>query len=268
MGRSWDFYDDIAHLYDGQYEEPYWKLYHEITARLIERAIQRFFPGKETLLVADIGTGTGTWMEFFLLEDHRVWALDPSEKMLQRARLKAELLEVGPDKVFFHHGIAEAMPYPDNFFDVVNAQGDVLSYAVEPDTVFQQVKRVLKPGGLLIGSVDNLFAFLNDFAATGNLREFDRTLNSHHCTIGDHKHSSTRFTSHLYNPDTLKKVAQKHQMLLVETAGKVVFGPYEEKAISHHFDQLATLECTFALHPSLMCRAEHLHFIMQKEGGK
>jgi len=65
MGRSWDYYNEIAHLYDSQYEEPYWKLYHTITERLIERLIkQHNIPSP--LNVLDLGSGTGFLMEYFV----------------------------------------------------------------------------------------------------------------------------------------------------------------------------------------------------------
>jgi len=71
FGRSWKFYDDIARFYDSQYEEPYWKLYHLVTEKLIESLIEKHFEGRSGLSVLDLGSGTGFWAEYFLLGENR-----------------------------------------------------------------------------------------------------------------------------------------------------------------------------------------------------
>ncbi|MFP4461405.1 MAG: class I SAM-dependent methyltransferase, partial [Thermotogota bacterium] len=154
MGRSWDYYNEIAHLYDSQYEEPYWKLYHMITQWLIERQIR-----KSDLIaplnVLDLGSGTGLWMEFFVERGDRVTCLEPSKNMIEIIQIKAEALE---KTISIIEGISEKIPTENELFDIVNAQGDIFSYSINPKESINEAFRVLKPGGLLVGSVDNLYA--------------------------------------------------------------------------------------------------------------
>jgi len=71
--------------------------------------------------------------------------LDISENMLARSRANAEREGVG-DRVEYVHGDACSMPFEDGTFDGVFANGGLHEWA-DPVAVFDEVARVLKPGG-------------------------------------------------------------------------------------------------------------------------
>ena len=260
MGRSWDYYNEIAHLYDSQYEEPYWKLYHSITERLIERLIKQLNL-TSPLNVLDLGSGTGFWMEYFIERGDRVTCLEPSKNMIEIIQIKAEALE---KHISIIEGISEKIPIESETFDIVNAQGDVFSYSLDPKESAKESFRVLKPGGLLVGSVDNLYAFLNDSISTGDFDAFTKIEKKKKTEIGNSEISKRTFETHLFSPKDLQLLLTQIGFEDVEIAGKIVFGPYEEETIIEEMDKIAEIEEKYCFTKELMGKAEHLHFSARK----
>jgi arsenite methyltransferase len=100
-------------------------------------------------IVVDIGSGSGT--DVFLAAGHvgptgRVIGVDPNDAMLARARGAADKL--GARNVEFRKGSAEALPVDTGSVDVVISNG-VINLAPDKLPVFQEILRILKPGGRL-----------------------------------------------------------------------------------------------------------------------
>jgi ubiquinone/menaquinone biosynthesis C-methylase UbiE len=99
-------------------------------------------PGQSVL---DLGTGTGLFGFDFARCGCRVVGIDPSERMLERARSAAS--QQGLEEVKFICGVAENTELPSNSFDVVAAGTawhwfDMLSAA-------REARRLLRPQGRL-----------------------------------------------------------------------------------------------------------------------
>lgn len=99
--------------------------------------------------VVDIGSGGG--FDVFVaaglvgLGGHVV-GVDMTDEMLARSRATAQVLGLG--HVQFRRGIAEDLPVEDGWADVVIANG-VLNLVADKARVFDEVHRVLRPGGRL-----------------------------------------------------------------------------------------------------------------------
>jgi arsenite methyltransferase len=100
-------------------------------------------------VVLDLGCGAGTDL---LIAAHmtgldgRVIGVDMTPSMLERARASAE--EMGLDNVELHESLIEALPLEDGCVDVVISNG-VIDLVPEKDAVFDEIDRVLRPGGRL-----------------------------------------------------------------------------------------------------------------------
>jgi arsenite methyltransferase len=100
-------------------------------------------------VVLDLGCGAGTDLLIAAQMtglDGRVIGVDMTPSMLERARAGAE--EMGLDNVELHESLIEALPLEDGCVDVVISNG-VIDLVPEKDAVFDEIDRVLRPGGRL-----------------------------------------------------------------------------------------------------------------------
>ena len=162
--KTWDF-DSWAARYDKTVARgsQLYARYDEVLDMAVK--IADISAGKRVL---DIGTGTGNLAQRCLTRGAMVIGLDPSERMLSKAReklgtnSKAEFRQV--DEPFLH------IPYPDDFFDAVISTYAYhhIPHRLKPDSVREMV-RVLKPGGLwVLGDL----VFENEQAERRALREY------------------------------------------------------------------------------------------------
>jgi ubiquinone/menaquinone biosynthesis C-methylase UbiE len=95
--------------------------------------------------VLEIAIGTGRNLPFYP-RDMRLTGIDLSAAMLTIARERAAELGIDID---LRQGDAQALPYPDGSFDTVVC---TVSLCTIPDDqrAVQEVKRVLRPGGLFL----------------------------------------------------------------------------------------------------------------------
>ena len=100
------------------------------------------------LKVADIGCGTGRHALRLVAAGAQVTAIDFSEAMLQRARLKPGAAKVD----FVHHDLAKPLPLQSGVFDRVFCCL-VLDHIAELAGFFGELKRLCRPQGSVIVSV-------------------------------------------------------------------------------------------------------------------
>ncbi|HRY36859.1 MAG TPA: class I SAM-dependent methyltransferase [Candidatus Magasanikbacteria bacterium] len=93
-------------------------------------------------VILDVGAGTGRVSLPLFFAGGQVTALDVSEKIL-------EVLKKKNSKIKTVVGDAEALPFEKNIFDIVTAAFLVV-HLKDPTRFFDEVYRVLKPGGLFL----------------------------------------------------------------------------------------------------------------------
>ena len=250
--KSYDYYNKIAFEYDSQYKEPYWDLYHEITKRLIKDIINN-----EKNNVLDLGSGTGFWAEFFLHLEHNVTIAEPSKNMIEICKEKLKEFS----NVNYFNCFAENLPFENDSFDIVNAQGDVLSYVESFDKSMKEIKRVLKNNGILIASVDSFYSFAADFISNGEFLDFEEMIKRGFLPIGS---ESGVFNSHPFSVDEIYGVAEKYNFKLIDIAGKMVLGPYENAIIKRNFEKICDYEYSYCRNKGFIGRSEHIHFVLKK----
>lgn len=129
-----------------------------VVARLPEAAVESFAgvgnpfalrelePGER---VVDIGCGAG--FDTLVAADQvgptgRVIGVDMTPEMLAKAR--RTVAERGLDQVEVREGLAEQLPVDDAWADVVISNG-VINLCADKAAVFAEIRRVLRPGGVL-----------------------------------------------------------------------------------------------------------------------
>ena len=130
----------------------------EVVAALPDRAVESFAgvgnpfslrplqPGER---VVDVGSGAG--FDSFIAAMQigptgAVVGIDMTSEMLAKSRATAEVL--GLTNVGFREGLAERLPVEDEWADVVISNG-VINLCADKRAVFDEIGRVLRPGGWL-----------------------------------------------------------------------------------------------------------------------
>ena len=103
---------------------------------------------KPGLRVLDFGCGPGTITVGLArtVEPGEVHGIDMEESQIGMARSAAEA--GGHSNANFHVGDITALPFEDNSFDVAHCHA-VLMHVPDTAAVLSEVKRVLKPGGII-----------------------------------------------------------------------------------------------------------------------
>lgn len=99
--------------------------------------------------VVDVGSGAG--LDSFVAAHHVgpdgfVVGVDMTDEMLAKSTATTELL--GHSHVEFRRGFAEELPVEDAWADVVISNG-VINLCADKRAAFDEIHRVLKPGGIL-----------------------------------------------------------------------------------------------------------------------
>lgn len=108
---------------------------------------QPFVELKEAEVVLDLGCGAGLDLYFYAKrvgEKAKVYGLDISEEMVTKARKNMEVAGIKNAEIKCGH--SDDLPFSDNFFDLVAANG-IYNLSPDKEKVMREVFRVLKPEG-------------------------------------------------------------------------------------------------------------------------
>jgi SAM-dependent methyltransferase len=144
-GRA-DDYDGLAEGYTAENETSLMNAYYERPATL---ALAGDVTGRRVL---DAGCGSGPLFAALRDRGATVSGFDGSPGMVEQARRR-----LGADADLRVADLADPLPYADDTFDDVIASL-VLHYLRDWGPTLAEVRRVLKPGGRLVVSVDHPFA--------------------------------------------------------------------------------------------------------------
>jgi len=128
-------YDELAPWYDLAIAPVEW---------LIRRRRTRLLAGARGD-VLEVGGGTGRTLRLYP-PDCRITGIDPSEKMLERARRRGARVRL---EVHVRHIAAEQLAFEDASFDTVSSSLTFCSVA-DPKRALAERRRVLRPYGQLL----------------------------------------------------------------------------------------------------------------------
>jgi len=114
---------------------------HRLPAALARRYYRLFGHCRRIL---DIGCGTGEFGRFRPSDEYEIYGVDLDEGAVSRAGAH--------ESAVVHDVSHERLPYANAFFDAVLAK-DILEHVLEPSTVVREMRRVLRPEGVVVASV-------------------------------------------------------------------------------------------------------------------
>tara|TARA_Y100001970_G_scaffold293953_1_gene445016 strand:- start:2181 stop:2921 length:741 start_codon:yes stop_codon:yes gene_type:complete len=122
--------------------------------RICNESIENVIKIKNNMKLLDVATGTGR-IPYHLSESGAdITAIDLTEEMLERAKLKG-----GKTNIKFMVANARSLPFEDESFDLVTSIRffHLLDQPIQEE-VFKEMFRVAKPGGLIVFEHNNAFS--------------------------------------------------------------------------------------------------------------
>jgi len=253
-------HDEWAETYDCDIATM--SLYNRITLD----NIRRFVPDEPGARVLDAGGGTGIWSVELAKMGYQVVLTDISEGMLAKAHEKVASIGLEGRIEIRNANILNMPEFADSSFATVICEGDPLSYCGDHHQAMRELTRVLKPGGALIGSVDN--------RASGLfwLREADADTIQRYLQTGDimippWKPENERYACHTFTPTELCELFELHGLRVERIIGKTVFrrlalGESDDIAVQERLYQLESKYCD---NPDYLGLGGHLEIVGRKK---
>lgn len=115
----------------------------------IKVLIDKYLPPQSAKII-DVGGGTGKYAEWLSKKGNSVFLVDPVPKHIDQAIIRANKLK---NKFSVNLGEAGELNFPDNFADVVILHGPLyhLQNKVDREKAINEAKRIVRPGGIILG---------------------------------------------------------------------------------------------------------------------
>ena len=248
---------------DAIYDNDFWD-FHD---RLTWAHIKPHLPKDLHAPVLDLGTGTGKWGLKLLKAGYTTTFSDLSNNMLGEVQEKLALWAAQPDlaskaarATVQAADAVDLACFPDTHFELITAMGDVVSICSDPARCLSEIRRILKPGGICVFTVDNYLAALDHFADSGSLEDlssFIKTGKTHWLT----KSKDEQFTVTMFQPGEIADLVAARGMEVLSTIGKTVIPARKNKKFfeqPHAVETLVELEMRLWKDPTAAARASHL----------
>lgn len=122
----------------------------------IKSLIEKYITSS-SLIIIDIGGGTGKYSEWLSKKGHQVHLVEPVSKHIKIARNRANKLK---NKFSVHIGESRELGFSSNFADLILLHGPLyhLQKKEDRDLTTREAKRVLKNNGIILGFAINYTA--------------------------------------------------------------------------------------------------------------
>jgi ubiquinone/menaquinone biosynthesis C-methylase UbiE len=263
------YHDRVASRYDSIYDDAYWEFHDRVTWN----HLKPFLPVNHGAAVMDLGCGTGKWGLKLLKAGYPTTFTDLSNNMLEEVRKKLAEWSEQPDlaakaqKAAVEQADAvDLRAFPEEHFELITAMGDVVSICSDPGRCISEARRLLKPGGMFVFTVDNHLAAIDHFIESGNLEAlaaFVRTGQTQWLT----KNVNERFAVRMFTPQQIDALVKSKGFEIVSRIGKTVIPARQNRKIlegERAVEILVDLEAVLQRDPSAAARASHLQIAARR----
>ena len=258
------YHDRIAGKYDQVYDGAYWRFYRDISWR----HLKPYLPTARPARAADLGCGTGWFGVRMLRAGLHTTFLDPSGKMIERARAAAAAeAQRGLETDFVQAGLEDMAAVAARSLAFATGQGDPLSFCKDPEKALRELARVLEPGANLVLSVDNRTAgvrALLDEGAGDDAHDLLRTGR----TEWRAQRREERFGMKMFDYEELLRLFGKTGFTPQSCIGKTCLVQRRHEALlADNKARLRWLEAEEGVHgrPHWLAAASHLQFVVRRD---
>jgi SAM-dependent methyltransferase len=259
------YHDRVARRYDASYEDAFWQWHDALTWA----SLKPFLPSTHAAPALDLGCGTGKWALRLLDSGYAVTCVDVSGAMVEQARRKIHAAGRAGRAAFLQADLCDLSELPDATFDLALALGDPIGCTQSPARALKQIRRKLRPAGILVATLDNRLAALDHYLRQGDVSALDtflRTGRTHWLTANPDE----QFPIWTYTPAQAVKLFEKCGLEVLDVMGKTVL------PMRHHRELLTDagtrrvltrLETRLSREPGAVGRAAHVQIAARRTSG-
>jgi ubiquinone/menaquinone biosynthesis C-methylase UbiE len=257
-----NYHDRISKRYDDIYSGSRWDLWYDISWT----PMKNYLPQDLRAPVLDLGCGTGKYGLRVAKTGYSVTLSDLSHGMLEASRRKASALGLDDRVNFVKADVMDLSELPREHYALAIAQGDVLSFATHPPKALKEVKKVLRPGGVLVASLDQTLAAIDHYAEKADLFGLEKLIKSGTMEWLAHAEEE-RFPVHTFTPEKLREMFTQGGFEILDLYGKTVLPLKKLEELlqdEQNAEKILALEKKLCRIPSAMGRASHLQITARK----
>jgi ubiquinone/menaquinone biosynthesis C-methylase UbiE len=252
----------VARRYDEIYKGQRWELWFELSWA----PLKAWLPADLRAPVVDLGCGTGKYGLRVAKSGYSVTLTDLSQGMLEAAGRKAAETGLEEHVTFLKADIMDLSALPREHFALAIAQGDVLSFAAQPAKALKEVRKILRPEGILVASLDQTLAAIDHYAEKSDLDGLETLLKRGRMEWLAHE-AAERFPIHTFTAEGLREMFAGAGFDVLDLFGKTVL-PFKKLQPLLEDEQAAqrimALEKKLCRLPSALGRASHLQITARR----
>ena len=261
--RNERYHDRVAPRYDHSHEnDPYLSFCRELTWRHLKPLL----PRNANAAVLDAGCGPGYYGIKLAKTGYAVDFLDLSEGMLDAAKRNYEEAGLTGQPRFVKASLDAPDELAGTHYELIVAMGDVLSFVEDPQRALHAVARLLAPGGIFVGSVDQRYAGIEHLLDAGDLGALERFLKDGRSEWLA-KERSERFPTRMFTAAELEEMAGAAKLEVIDVIGRPVLPLHRQRSRLTDLEvrrRLLKIEEKLHSERDLLGRASHLEIALRR----
>ncbi|MCH7592569.1 MAG: class I SAM-dependent methyltransferase [Planctomycetes bacterium] len=211
------YHDRVAPRYDDSYGDTFWQWHDALTWDYLKPHL----PVDSNAEVVDLGCGTGKWAAKLHKSGYPVTCVDISARMVDQARTKLDQHRGVSRTTFVQADLSDLSALPAGRFALAIALGEPIGFTESPRRALLEIKRILKPNGLLVATLDNRLAGIDFLLSKGDPDAMTRYLKAGNTHWLTHKREE-QFPIATFGPAEAVKLFESAGFDVLEVIGKTV----------------------------------------------